>query len=249
MIPDVSISMMRWDLGALRGHVQRLFGSDQRRIVSSCIRSVVDRREFTRHHYNEAMRAIAAKIEGRPNYEVMAAMLGAYDKETGSFEDARFAAYLNIVACVHNMRAVADNLVHLAYFATGMNLDNATRIEERSISLHQVKDKLLAPELVEDLKILHSHDDFRYLVALDNLCKHRSIVDVGFSVSEVEATHGMRINAFSYEGTNYPQRWVRPLLVAEYQRQEIQIMLAGNHLNDYVGGLRSRHLGPPSLEH
>jgi hypothetical protein len=240
MTTDVSIQNMRWDLGALRDHVQRLFGDDQRRIVSSCIRSVVDRREFTRHHYNEAMRAIAAKIEGRPDYEIMAAMLGAYDKETGSFEDARFAAYLNIVACVHNMRAVADNLVHLVYFATGMNLDNATRIEERSISWYKVKDKLPASELVEDLKILHSHDDFRYLVALDNHCKHRGIVDVGFSVSEVEATQGMRINAFSYEGTNYPQRWVRPLLIAEYQRQETQIMLAGNHLNDYVDGLHSK---------
>lgn len=240
MTTDVPIQNMRWDLAALRDHVQRLFGDDQRRIVSNCIRSVLNRREFARHHYNEAVRAIAAKTEGRPDYEVMAAMLGAYDKEAGSFEDARFAAYLNIVACVHNMRAVADNLVHLVYFATGMNLNNTTRIEERSISWHKVRDNLPASELVEDLKKLYSHDNFRYLAALDNHCKHRGIVDVGFSVSEVEATHGMRINAFSYEGTDYPHRWVRPLLIAEYQRQETQIMLAGNHLNDYVGGLHSK---------
>lgn len=78
---------------------------------------------------------------------------------------------------------------------------------------------------------------FKYLAALDNHCKHRGIVDIGFSVNAIEGTHGMRINAFSYEGTDYPQRCVRPLLNAEYQRQETQIMLAGNHLNDYVASL------------
>ena len=234
MTVEVSIQRMRWDLAALRDHVQRLFGDGQRRIVSNCIRSVVDRRSVSRHHYNEAMRAIAAKIDGRPDYEVMAAMLGAYDRETGTFEDARFTAYLNIVACVHNMRAVADNLVHLVYYATGMNLNNATSIEERSISWHKVKEKLSASALVEDLNDLYSHEDFRYLVALDNHCKHRGIIDIGFSVSDAESTHGMRINAFTYEGINYPERWVGPLLVSEYQRQETQIMLVGNHLNDYV---------------
>lgn len=234
---SILIQNMRWDLGALRNYVEKLFGQEQRRIVSNCIRSVVDRRSFSRHHYNEAMRAIAAKIDGRPDYEVMAAMLGAYDKETGSFEDARFTAYANIVACVHNMRAVADNLVHLVYFATGMNLDKSTCIEERRISWHKIKGQLAASELSTDLKDLHSHEDFKYLVGLDNHCKHRGIVDVGFSISTVEDTYGMRIHAFTYDGTDYPQRWVRPLLTSEYQRQETQIMLAGNHLNDYVASL------------
>ncbi|MFC3656464.1 hypothetical protein ACFOPN_12565 [Xanthomonas hyacinthi] len=183
------------------------------------------------------MRTIASKIDGRPDYEVMAAMLGAYDKDTGSFEDARFTAYANIMACVHNMRAVSDNLVHLVYFATGMNLDKATRVEERRISWNKIKDKLGAQEVRNDLDALHSHADFKYLVALDNHCKHRGIVDIGFSVSAVEDTYGMRINAFSYEGAEYPQRWVRPLLALEYHRQETQIMLTGNHLNDYVAGL------------
>jgi hypothetical protein len=37
-----------------------------------------------------------------------------------------------------------------------------------------------------------------------------------------------------FEDINYPQRWVRPILLPQYQRQETQIMLVGNHLNDYV---------------
>jgi hypothetical protein len=234
---SISIESMRWNLAALRDNVQRLFGDDQRRIVSNCIRSVVDRREFSRYHYREAMRAIGAKIDGRPDYEVMAAMMGAHDKETGSFEDARFTAYLHIIASVHNMRAVADNLVHLVYFATGMNLEKNTCIEERRISWNKAKESLGALGVRGDLDALHSHEDFKYLAALDNNCKHRGIVDIGFTVSAVEDTHGMRINAFSYEGTDYPQRWVKPILNAEYQRQETQIILAGNHLNDYVSSL------------
>jgi hypothetical protein len=234
---SISIEGMHWDLGALRKYVERLFGEEQRRVLVNCIRSVIDRRSFSRLHFHEAMSAIAAKIDGRPDYEVMAAMLGAYDRETGSFEDARFTAYANIMACVHNMRAVADNLVHLVYFATGMNLDKATCVEERRINWSKIKDKLGAQHVRSELDALHSHDDFKYLVALDNHCKHRGIVDIGFSVSVIEDVYGMRINAFSYEGVQYPQRWVRPLLTSEYQRQETHIMLAGNHLNEYVAGL------------
>lgn len=65
--------------------MQRLFGNGQRLIVSYCIRSVVDRRSFSSHHYNEAIRAIVAKIDVMPDYKVMAAMLGVSPPTTVSF--------------------------------------------------------------------------------------------------------------------------------------------------------------------
>ncbi len=117
---------MTWDLGALRDGVRAAFGPDQRRLVSQSIQSVSDRRKFSAYHYQEAMRIIAAKVDGRPGDELLPIMMGADDNDTGSFEDARFTAYANIVACMHSMRSVADNLVHLVYYATGMNRDAAT---------------------------------------------------------------------------------------------------------------------------
>lgn len=39
---------MKWDLKELRGHVERLFGEEQLRTVNQCLRTVGDRREFSR---------------------------------------------------------------------------------------------------------------------------------------------------------------------------------------------------------
>jgi DNA topoisomerase IB len=51
---------MRWNLGELRDHVRRVHGEDQLRIVNSCLRTVGARRQFSRYHFNEAMRGIDA---------------------------------------------------------------------------------------------------------------------------------------------------------------------------------------------
>ncbi|MEA9491718.1 hypothetical protein [Xanthomonas campestris] len=226
---------MTWDLGALRDGVRAAFGPDQRRLVSQSIQSVSDRRKFSAYHYQEAMRIIAAKVGGRPGDELLPIMMGADDNDTGSFEDARFTAYANIVACMHSMRSVADNLVHLVYYATGMNRDAATCIKrERDIAWETVRKKLIPAAVKAELDALHEHADFKYLCALDNHCKHRSIVDIGYAISFTEETHGLRIKAFTHDGIDHAPQWVRPFLKSEFQRQEATILRAGNHLNDYV---------------
>ncbi|KGR47694.1 MULTISPECIES: hypothetical protein [Xanthomonas] len=231
-IPEES---MPWDLGALRDGVRAAFGPDQRRLVAQSIRSVTERRRFSAYHYQEAMRIIAAKVDGRPADELWPIMMGVDDNDTGSFEDARFTAYANIVACMHSMRSVADNLVHLVYYATGMNRDAATCIQsERDIAWKTVRKKLIPAAVKAELDALHEHADFKYLCALDNHCKHRSIVDIGYAISFTEEEHGLRIHAFTYDGIDHAPQWVRPFLKSEFQRQEATILRAGNHLNDYV---------------
>ncbi len=86
------------------------------------------------------------KVDGRPGDELLPIMMGVDDNDVGSFEDARFTAYANIVACMHSMRSVADNLVHLVYYATGMNRDAATCIQsERDIAWETVRKKRVLP--------------------------------------------------------------------------------------------------------
>nr|WP_228733823.1 hypothetical protein [Xanthomonas euvesicatoria] len=85
---------MTWDLGALRDGVRAAFGPDQRRLVSQSIQSVRDRRRFSAYHYQEAMRIIAAKVDGLPGDELLPIMMGVDDNDTGSFEDARFTAMM-----------------------------------------------------------------------------------------------------------------------------------------------------------
>lgn len=226
---------MRWNLGELRDHVRRVHGEDQLRIVNSCLRTVGDRRQFSHYHFNEAMHGIDAVVKDRQDFEMTGVILGAFDDEPGQFDNARFRAYAHITACVQNMHALADNLVHLVYYTLGLNLDPGTRIaRERHINWTRVDAALRPSPIKVGLQTLINDPGFVYLDALNNHSKHRTMIEVAYAVSFVEedaVSHGLRFISFSYEGESYPQRWVRPTLVDEYQRQETQILTIGNALN------------------
>ncbi|EKT4066967.1 hypothetical protein [Stenotrophomonas maltophilia] len=226
---------MKWDLKELRGHVERLFGVEQLRTVNQCLRTIGDRREFSRYHFNEAKDRMEGALQGRETFELTAALLGAFDTDDRQFSTARFQAYAHTVACVQNMHAVVDNMVHFAYYVLGANLDPATRIErERDITWSKVSKKLVAGPIKDGLIALLDDPGFTYLAALSNHSKHRSIVEVSYSVNfESDAVeHGLRFNPFTYDGVTYPTKWVRPTLIDEYQRQEGLILTIGNAVND-----------------
>ncbi|PJL06183.1 hypothetical protein [Stenotrophomonas maltophilia] len=226
---------MKWDLKVLRGHVERLFGEEQLRTVNQCLRTIGDRREFSRYHFNEAKGRMEGALQGRETFELTAALLGAFDTDDRQFSTARFQAYAHTVACVQNMHAVVDNMVHFAYYVLGVNLDPATRIEkERDITWSKVGKKLVAGPIKDGLSALLDDPGFTYLAALSNHSKHRSIVEVSYSVNfESDAVeHGLRFNSFTYDGVTYPTKWVRPTLIDEYQRQEGLILTIGNAVND-----------------
>lgn len=226
---------MRWDLKVLRGHVERLFGEEQLRTVNQCLRTIGDRREFSRYHFSEAKGRMEGALQGRETFELTAALLGAFDTDDRQFSTARFQAYAHTVACVQNMHAVVDNMVHFAYYVLGVNLDPTTRIEkERDITWSKVSKKLVAGPIKDGLSALLDDPGFTYLAALSNHSKHRSIVEVSYSVNfESDAVeHGLRFNPFTYDGVTYPTKWVRPTLIDEYQRQEGLILTIGNAVND-----------------
>lgn len=226
---------MKWDLKELRRHVERLFDVEQLRIVNQCLRTIGDRREFSRYHFNEAKDRMEGALQGRETFELTAALLGAFDTDDRQFSTARFQAYAHTVACVQNMHAVVDNMVHFAYYVLGANLDQATRIEkERDITWSKVSKKLVAGPIKDGLSALLDDPGFTYLAALSNHSKHRSIVEVSYSVNfESDAVeHGLRFNPFTYDGVTYPTKWVRPTLIDEYQRQEGLILMIGNAVND-----------------
>jgi hypothetical protein len=226
---------MKWNLKELRGHVERLFGEEQLRTVNQCLRTIGDRREFSRYHFNEAKDRMEGALQGRETFELTAALLGAFDTDDRQFSTARFQAYAHTAACVQNMHAVVDNMVHFAYYVLGANLHPATRIEkERDITWSKVSKKLVAGPIKDGLSALLDDPGFTYLAALSNHSKHRSIVEVSYSVNfESDAVeHGLRFNAFTYDGVTYPTKWVRPTLIDEYQRQEGLILTIGNAVND-----------------
>ncbi|MDH5821554.1 hypothetical protein QFW77_00905 [Luteimonas sp. RD2P54] len=82
-------------------------------------------------------------LQGREDFELTAALLGALDTDKRQFSTAQFQAYAHTVACVQSMHAVADSMAHFAYHVLGANLDPATHIKkERDITWSKVSKKL-----------------------------------------------------------------------------------------------------------
>ncbi len=226
---------MKWDLKELRGHVKRLFGEEQLRIINQCLQTIGDRREFSRYHFNEAKSRMEDFLQGREDFELTAALLGAFDTDERQFSIARFQAYAHTIACVQSMHAIVDNMVHFAYYALGANLDATSRIErERDITWPQVGKKLGAGPITDGLIALLDNPGFTYLAALNNHSKHRSVIQVSYSVNFEADTvaHGLQFSPFSYDGVDHPAKWVRPTLINEYQRQESLLLIIGNAVND-----------------
>lgn len=162
-------------------------------------------------------------------------MLGAFDEEEGGFEEARFKAAAHITACVHSMHSLADIIGQTLYLGIGMKLDPALAIkEEWRVNMARVVTRLPTGPLADQASALVNGPSFIYLAAMNNHSKHRSLVPVGYSVDftgEDEEPHGLKFNAFQYDGKSHPARWVRSTLIPEYQRQETLLHGLGNALN------------------
>lgn len=110
-----------------------------------------------------------------------------------------------------------------------MNLDPALCLKPRNISIWKVINNVSVGPIQKQLTEFVDHEGFRYLTALNNHSKHRSIVDIPFSL-DVTATpgpSGLKFAAFEYEDDEFPDRWAMPSLDAEYGRQSTLIIGIG----------------------
>lgn len=224
--------MKRWHWDGLRRDVERLFGKDQLRPLNQCLRTINDRRAFARYHYQEAENKMRAVTQDRTEPELTAALLGAFDTDELSFDGMRFEAYAHTVACIQNMHAVADNMIHFVYYALGLNLDPTCSIKnERNVTWGKVKKNLPLGPVKEGLTSLNEDPGFAYLAALSNHSKHRSIIEVDYTISYESAAHGLRFTPFAYGDAPYPAKWVNSTLRDEYHRQEDLIYSIGTNVN------------------
>lgn len=230
----LSSERMRWDLLELRGHVTALFGPDQLAVVNSCLRTIQDRLTFAGYHWREAERLTDSFMAHREPWELTAAMMGAYDTTDQRFVDARFQAYAHVVACVHSMHALFDNTTHLVYFALGLNLPPARKLDERDVTWGNVRKLLPAGDTRDGLQAWIDSPEFGYITALSNHSKHRSIISVPYSVNfeEEDVRHGLRFSPFECYGIQYPAKWALPTLSEEYGRQEASIFRIGTSINE-----------------
>lgn len=236
----MTTTSLTWDLEEARALILRRFGKAQLELARQSLGSTIDRQDFAHYHYHEAsnfLDAYIAKISSSPN-GALRSIFGAADEEEECDFNVRIAKIgAHVTACVQSMHAIADIFAHGVYYALGYNLQSSP-LPERGINIRSVTTKLNESFTHKDLGIalakLSSGDDFKYLSALANHSKHRSLVKPALwhdMTGTAEVPHTLQFQDFVYDGISYPRREIRPFLEAEYNRQALLIVQTGQHLN------------------
>ncbi|MCP1486356.1 hypothetical protein J3D48_002669 [Pseudomonas fluorescens] len=225
--------MTTWNLEALKNAVHQRYGREQEKALTPSLNSIVQRGGFAKFHYSEAKRLMEAATAAHIEPGEMMMLILSNDTANAAFQQARFQAAAHITACVQNMHSTADILAHAVYFALGMNLDPALSLKPHLISIGNVMKNVTAEPIITRLTELVDHDDFRYLSALNNHSKHRSIVDLPYSLDLTTTPNpsGLKFAAFKYKEEEFPARWAMQTLDSEYGRQSKFLIGIGQALN------------------
>lgn len=170
----------QWDIGLTGELVTAVFGAAQWKKAHPSVRSMADRPEFCRYHYHEALDMMNEYIESNLKETGLWGVYEDYDE----FSYLMLKIRANIVAFVQSLHAVADTCSHMLYYS--LALDKLPKpLKERNISAKEVL-KLLKqqcdaghPEYDKLCRLFREvtiGDGYKYLDALTNTSKHRSIV-------------------------------------------------------------------------
>jgi hypothetical protein len=237
---------MTWDLRQLRDNVFAIHGWEQLSLAKPCLQSIFERAHFARYHYQEAKRLMdpfTSKVE-QSQIAALNLLLGGKDEEQEvDFQTVRTQAAANMLACLQSMHACADIMGHTIYFVLAMNLDSAKSIPDRNIDAGSVHRKLAAGSIKAAFGELIDHDGFRYLSAVVNRSKHRSVVSIPYSIQtdmSVAPWHGLKLSAFEHHGIHHNDRWAEIYLNEEYSRQQTAFQAIGQALNDETNKQRTQ---------
>jgi hypothetical protein len=235
----------QWDSGLTGELVTAVFGAAQWKKAHPSVRSMTDRPEFCRYHYHEAL-------------DMMNEYIKSNLKETGLwgvYEDYDEFSYLmlkiraNIVAFVQSLHAVADTCSHMLYYS--LALDKLPRpLKERDIYVNKVL-KLLEqqrdaghPEydkLCRLFREITTGDDYKYLNALTNTSKHRSIVRPELNEDATgrrEEKWILFLESFWYAGELFEKTNAREFMRKEHDRIQPLTVDIGVELNEVLKKLQ-----------
>ena len=184
---------MCWDLSSLRKAVKKLYGQEHLERLSPSLDSIVERQEFCRLYFHEAKDTLEAMLYDKTDeMSLLDLVLPVAAEERKIFENCKFRARAHVTSCLQNMHSVSDILGHVIYYS--LKLEKAK--QERDICLAKIskwieEDCALKP-LHTMLNNLVKHDDYKYLKALVNHSKHRSIIEPYFNVTLRKHGRGMQ---------------------------------------------------------
>jgi len=229
--------MSSWDLQEARSLLRQRFGQEQFNLATHSLGSTVDRREYARFHYHEAKDIIDTRLGTLQEQQLFLVMLGGgTDDEQNEYEDSLVQLGAHVVACVQSLHAIADTFAHAIYFSLGYNL-HADALDEHKVTANSVKKKLHSAHvrLAEGLGELISHPNAKYLRALANQSKHRSLVvkpGLWLDMTGLAAEpFTLKFQDFRYEDEFHARREIRPFLESSFNQISRIVVDTGAELN------------------
>ena len=185
-----------------------------------------------KYHYREVERLVGTDLEDADSNDFLANyVFPSNTPEYQKFHHRRIEAEANLLAFLQCVHATEDTLGHVIYFA--MNFD---QLESHRISIHAAHKLLVDGPLKTEVQAMFDNADLRYVAALVNHSKHRSVIGAPISVSfiEDEQPHGLKFEGFTYRETWYPQRWAIPFLKTSFDAIQRHMLRIGSALNQQL---------------
>lgn len=231
----------QWDIRLTKELVTAVFGAAQWKKAHPSVRSMTDRPEFCFYHYHEALHIMNEYISSNLTG------IGLW----GVYEDYEEFSYLmlkiraNIVAFVQSLHAVSDTCSHMLYYA--LALDKLPKpLKERNIYDKEVL-KLLEQQrdagnseydnLCRLFRELSNGVNYKYLNALTNTSKHRSIIRPELNedvTGRREEKWILFLESFWHAGELFEKTNAREFMQKEYDRIQPLTVNIGVELNEVL---------------
>ena len=234
-----------WDIGLTGELVTAVFGAAQWKEAHPSVRSMTDRPAFCHYHYHEALDMMSGYIESKLK---KTGLLGVY-KDYDEFSYLMLKIRANITAFVQSLHAVADTCSHMLYYSLALDKlpsplkerdINATkvlkRLEQQRDAGHPEYDKLCRLFLE-----ITTGDDYKYLYALTNTSKHRSIVRSELNEDATgrrEEKWVLFLESFWYDGKFFEKTNACEFMQKEHDRIQHLTVNIGVELNDVLKKLQ-----------
>lgn len=227
-----------WDRGATKQLIFDIYGKGQMLLAKDSLISMVERADYASFHIHEATRhwnQHRSEVKELPMGELLAPTCDDR-KPRHAFRFQKIGAHVQ--ACVQSLHSLADILGHALYY--GLAMDKKFLLKERDITYKTVAKKLAVDPSLGPLHTLFesifNEGEFKYLTALDNHGKHRSIVAsaVWFHIGPDQKPISLEFLGFTYDGIRYEGRPVLPFLVGEYERISLRMIECGIELHNIL---------------
>ncbi|WP_432382172.1 hypothetical protein [Duganella sp. P38] len=245
----------QWDSGLTGELVTSVFGVAQWKKAHPSVRSMTDRPEFCRYHYHEALDMMNEYIKSNLKET---GLWGVY-KDYDEFSYLMLKIRANIVAFVQSLHAVADTCSHVLYYS--LALDKLPRsLKERDIYANKVLKVLEQqrdaghPEyekLCRLFREITTGDDYKYLNALTNTSKHRSIVRPELNEDATgrrEEKWILFLESFRYTGELFEKTNAREFMRREHDRIQSLTVDIDVELNEVLKRLQPLKSTPDAAE-